>query len=52
MNEDEYRAEMAKQARLANLIALRALAKDSSMVADAVSVHGLTKEILELAFVR
>lgn len=29
MNEEEYRAEMAKQAKLANLIALRRLISDN-----------------------
>lgn len=40
MTEEEYRAEMAKQARIANLIALRRLASDNAAVNTMVRLHG------------
>ena len=49
MTEDEAAslAEIAKQMRIRNLIELRRLANDSTMVAEAVGRAGLTQTILE-----
>lgn len=44
MTEEEYRAEMAKQARLANLIALRRLMSDNMNV----SMHFQSRRVNEL----
>lgn len=52
MTEEEYRAEMAKQARIANLIALRQLAKDSAMISEAVGSYGIVEEILQELYVK
>ena len=51
MTEDEYRAEMARQARIANLIALRRLASDNYAVSRAVDSRALEAEIIQLVFV-
>lgn len=50
MTEEEYRAEMVKQARLANLIALRRLASDNMSVSRAVMPEQLTSKIVELVY--
>lgn len=45
MTEEEYRAEMAKQARIANLIAFRDLVRNSTAVAVEVNPYELTRTI-------
>lgn len=45
MDEEKYRAEMAKQARIANLIALRALCVKSATVAGTIPVAHVTAEL-------
>lgn len=49
MNEAAYRAEMAKQARLQNLIAMRALCRDSAAFASKVVVNNLDNAIKRLS---
>lgn len=48
MNEEDYRAEMAKQAKLANLIALRALCAQSKAASEYHSSASLDSEIRAL----
>lgn len=51
MTEEEYRTEMAKQARLANLIAMRVVCRDSAVFASKVDTRSLDDEIVQLAYV-
>lgn len=50
MTEDEYRAEMARQAKLANLIALRALCIQSSAASQYHDTAHLDEDISALRF--
>lgn len=50
MTEDEYRAEMARQAKLANLIALRALCIQSVTVAQHHNINSLDKDIAAMRY--
>lgn len=49
MNEGDYRAEMAKQARLTNLIAIRKLCADSASFSADINGRGLVAKIKRLA---
>lgn len=49
MNEEQYRAERVKQAKLQNLISMRFLAKDSAVFAQRVNVNDLDNQIKELS---
>lgn len=49
MNEEDYRAEMAKQARLTNLIAIRKLCADSASFSADINGRWMNAEIKRLA---
>lgn len=49
MNEEQYRAEMAKQARLENLISMRVLSQNSVVFGDKMGVNNLDNQIKRLS---
>lgn len=50
MTEEEYRAEMARQAKLANLIALRALCTQSTRAATHHNADSLDEDIAAMRY--